>query len=65
MSAPAPRSGLQVRRRRFPATATVVERSDPDHPRLWRIVDEINRGRYGRYQAKTKRPIPVVRLTPA
>ena len=60
-----PQVGVQVGRRRpVPVTATVVERSDPDHPRLWRIVDETNKGRYSRYQAKTDRPIPVVRLTP-
>jgi deazaflavin-dependent oxidoreductase (nitroreductase family) len=60
-----PQVGVQIGRRRFPATATVVERDDPDHARLWRIVDENNKGRYSRYQRKTDRAIPVVRLTPA
>ena len=60
-----PEVGVQIGRRRFPATATVVELDDPDHARLWWIVDENNKGRYGRYQRKTERPIPVVRLTPA
>ncbi len=57
--------GVQIGRRRFRAIATVVERSDPNHARLWRIADDNNQRRYSRYQAKTKRAIPVVRLTPA
>jgi len=60
-----PHVGVQIERRRFPAVATVVDRDEPDHPRLWRLVNEVNRGRYDGYQAKTSRPIPVVRLTPA
>ncbi|MDQ3980083.1 MAG: nitroreductase family deazaflavin-dependent oxidoreductase [Actinomycetota bacterium] len=60
-----PQVGVQVGRDRFPAVATVVNRGDPDYERLWRLVNENNGGRYDRYQAKTTRPIPVVRLTPA
>jgi F420H(2)-dependent quinone reductase len=59
-----PQVGVQVGRRRFPATATVIGRDDPDFERSWTIVNAGNRGRYDRYQAKTARPIPVVRLTP-
>ena len=59
-----PAVDVQVGRRRFPAVARVVERDDADYPRLWRAVNEVNRGRYDRYQAKTARPIPLVRLTP-
>ena len=55
---------VQVGRRRFSAVATVVERDDADYSRLWRAVNQVNRGRYDRYQAKTARPIPLVRLTP-
>ena len=55
---------VQVGRRRLAASATVVERGDDDYPQLWRAVNEVNRGRYDRYQAKTARPIPLVRLTP-
>ena len=58
-----PNVGIQVGRRRFAAVATVVERNDRDYPRLWRAVNEANRGRYDRYQAKTSRPIPLVRLS--
>ena len=55
---------VQVGRRRFGAVGTIVERGDDEYPRLWRAVNEVNRGRYDRYQAKTSRPIPLVRLTP-
>jgi deazaflavin-dependent oxidoreductase (nitroreductase family) len=54
---------VQIGRVRFAATATIVERDDPDHARLWSIVNENNHGRYDRYQLKTARPIPVVRLS--
>ncbi|HJR24231.1 MAG TPA: nitroreductase family deazaflavin-dependent oxidoreductase [Acidimicrobiales bacterium] len=55
---------VQVQRRRAAAVAEVVERGDPEHPRLWSLVNGVNHGRYERYQGKTERPIPVVRLTP-
>jgi deazaflavin-dependent oxidoreductase (nitroreductase family) len=58
-----PQVGVQVGRRRFPAVATVVTRGDADYERLWRLVNENSRGRYDRYQARTTRPIPLVRLS--
>ncbi|MDP9418636.1 MAG: nitroreductase family deazaflavin-dependent oxidoreductase [Actinomycetota bacterium] len=58
-----PNVGVQVARDRFPAIATVLERDDDDYHRLWRLMNEHHRGRYDRYQAKTDRPIPLVRLT--
>jgi len=57
-----PHVGVQVGRERFPAVATVVDRGDDGYGRLWRAVNEENRGRYDRYQARTTRPIPLVRL---
>ncbi len=60
-----PQVGVQVGRARFPAVARVVDRGHPDYDRLWRLVNENNRGRYDRYQGKTTRPIPVVRLSPS
>lgn len=60
-----PHVGVQVGRERFPAVATLVERGEDEYPRLWQAVNEVNRGRYDRYQAKTSRPIPLVRLSPA
>ena len=59
-----PHVGVQVGRRRFAAVATVVERGEDDYARLWRAVNDVNRGRYDGYQAKTSRSIPLVRLTP-
>jgi F420H(2)-dependent quinone reductase len=56
---------VQVGRDRKRATAAVVDRSDPDFERLWKAVNDNNSGRYDAYQEKTKRPIPVVALTPS
>jgi deazaflavin-dependent oxidoreductase (nitroreductase family) len=56
---------IQIERERQRATARVVEPSDPDYDRLWRIVNENNHDRYTTYQARTSRPIPVVAITPA
>jgi deazaflavin-dependent oxidoreductase (nitroreductase family) len=59
-----PRVEVQVARRRFPATARVVEASDPDHARLWAVANHANRDRYSGYQTRTSRPIPIVVVTP-
>ena len=53
---------MQVARERFPAVATVLERGAEDYDRMWRLVNENNGGRYDRYQARTSRPIAIVRL---
>jgi deazaflavin-dependent oxidoreductase (nitroreductase family) len=55
---------VNVGPRRFPVTASPVLPDDPDYARLWRIVNANNANRYDGYQARTTRPIPVVRLTP-
>jgi F420H(2)-dependent quinone reductase len=55
---------VQVGRKREKASARVIERSDPEYERMWRIVDENNRHRYTAYQQKTSRPIPVIAITP-
>lgn len=60
-----PRVQINVGRRRLPVTASSVLPDDPDYPRLWRIVNANNADRYDGYQAKTARPIPVIRLTPS
>lgn len=54
---------INVGRRRFAATARAVLPDDPDYARLWRIVNANNANRYDGYQAKTDRPIAVVRIT--
>jgi len=45
--------------------ARIVPAGDPGYPRLWRLVNEANHGRYDQYQARTSRQIPVVVITPA
>ncbi len=56
---------IQVGRRRAAAEARIVESGDADYPRLWRLVNEVNHGRYDGYQKRTVRPIALVVLTPA
>jgi deazaflavin-dependent oxidoreductase (nitroreductase family) len=56
-----PRVEIQTGR---PATAAVVERDDPEFPRLWERVNDNNANRYDGYQRRTERPIPVITLTP-
>ncbi len=55
---------FQVGRKRITARARVVTAEDPGYPRLWQAVNDNNHGRYGRYQAKTGRKIPVIVVTP-
>jgi deazaflavin-dependent oxidoreductase (nitroreductase family) len=55
---------IQIGRQRQNAKARIVEPSDPDYERLWKIVNDNNRDRYAAYQQQTSRPIPVVAITP-
>ena len=55
---------VQIGRRSFDATAEAVDADDVRYPALWRLVNQRNHGRYDSYQAKTTRPIALVRLTP-
>jgi len=59
-----PEVEIQVGRERQQAGSKVVEPSDPDYARLWKIVNENNGDRYTAYQKETSRPIPVVVITP-
>jgi deazaflavin-dependent oxidoreductase (nitroreductase family) len=59
-----PRVEINVGPKRFAVTATAVLPDDPDYPRQWRIVNANNANRYDGYQARTSRPIPIVRLSP-
>jgi len=43
--------------------ATAREATAEEHDRLWPLVTETNPG-YARYQKRTRRPIPIVLLTP-
>jgi deazaflavin-dependent oxidoreductase (nitroreductase family) len=60
-----PQVGIQIGRERRTAQARVVDRSDPDFDRLWKIVNDNNGDRYTDYQSRTDRPIPIVAITPA
>jgi hypothetical protein len=55
---------IQIARERRQGTARIVEPSDPDYSRLWKIVNDGNHDRYVAYQKQTTRPIPVVVVTP-
>lgn len=55
---------VQLRRKRYAATATTVFPGDSDYDRLFKLCDDNNRGRYTRYRGMTERPIPVVVLAP-
>jgi F420H(2)-dependent quinone reductase len=59
-----PEVEIQVGRERQKAGSKVIEPSDPDYARLWKIVNEKNGDRYIAYQKETARPIPVVVITP-
>jgi deazaflavin-dependent oxidoreductase (nitroreductase family) len=55
---------VQIGRDRRKGAARIVEQSDPDFDRLWKIVNENNGDRYTAYQKKTARAIPVIAVTP-
>jgi deazaflavin-dependent oxidoreductase (nitroreductase family) len=55
---------VQIGRRRLDAAAEVIGPEDSRYASLWKLVNERNHGRYDQYQAKTSRPIKLVRLTP-
>jgi deazaflavin-dependent oxidoreductase (nitroreductase family) len=57
-----PEVEIQVGRRRAAGRARIVEAGDPDYPRLWRLVNAVNHGRYDGYQRLTERPIALVVL---
>jgi deazaflavin-dependent oxidoreductase (nitroreductase family) len=60
-----PDVGIQIGRGRLQGAASVVEPSDTDYDRLWKIVNDHNRDRYSAYQKQTARPIPVIVITPS
>lgn len=55
-----PEVGIQVVRRRATGRARIVEAGDPEYLRLWRLVNQVNHGRYDGYQRLTTRPIALV-----
>lgn len=60
----APTCVIQVGRTRITVVARAVRPGDAEYERIWEIMNKINRGRYREYQRRTRRPIPVVVLTP-
>ncbi|QBS43827.1 nitroreductase family deazaflavin-dependent oxidoreductase [Nocardia sp. CS682] len=60
-----PECEVQIGRRKVPVVARPTYPDDSDYARRFAIVDKVNKGRYTAYQKMTKRPIPVVVLTPA
>ncbi len=59
-----PEVEIQIGRERQPAAAAIVNRGDGEFERLWKAVNDNNRGLYETYQARTERSIPVVALSP-
>ena len=60
-----PEVEIQIGRTKKPANARVVESGDAEYARLWKLVNDNNRGRYDAYQQHTARPIPLVVVSPA
>jgi len=44
--------------------ARIIEPGATDFKRLWRLMDEVNFGRYGQLQAASTRPMPIVVISP-
>jgi deazaflavin-dependent oxidoreductase (nitroreductase family) len=59
-----PEVEIQVATDRRTAIARIVEPTDSDYERLWRIVNDNNRDRYTAYQQQTSRQIPVIAVSP-
>jgi deazaflavin-dependent oxidoreductase (nitroreductase family) len=57
-----PNVEIQVGRQRIPVRTRIAE--GEERSRLWARADDVNQGQYTTYQARTKRPIPVVVLEP-
>jgi deazaflavin-dependent oxidoreductase (nitroreductase family) len=60
-----PEVEVQIGRARQAAVARIVESTDPDYERMWKLVNDNNKDRFAGYQRNTSRPIPVVALTPS
>jgi deazaflavin-dependent oxidoreductase (nitroreductase family) len=56
---------VQLGTRRSRGTAKLLVPGDEDYDRLWRLVNENNHNRYDAYQANTKRPIPLIVVSPS
>ena len=59
-----PEVEIQVGTKKHPATATALRPDHPEYERLFAICNKANRGTFAQYRTRTKRPLPVVVLTP-
>ena len=57
-----PKVELQIGREHLRGTATVIESSDPEYPRLWELMNGTNNRRYDAYQSRTSRSIPLIAI---
>jgi F420H(2)-dependent quinone reductase len=53
-----------IARHQAQGRAGIIEPGDADFERLWRLMDEVNFGRYGQLQAGSARPMPIVVISP-
>lgn len=53
-----------IARHKANGRARIVEPGATDFKRLWRLMDEVNFGRYGQLQAASTRPMPIVIISP-
>jgi F420H(2)-dependent quinone reductase len=53
-----------IARHKASGRAHVLEPGATDFERLWRLMDEVNFGRYGQLQAASARPMPLVVISP-
>ena len=59
-----PSAEVRVGNRVVPVRAEIFRPGEPGHERVWGVVNAANQERFRRYQQRTQRPIPVVRLAP-
>jgi F420H(2)-dependent quinone reductase len=54
-----------IARHKANGRARIIEPGSADFQRLWRLMNEVNFGRYGHLQAASARPMPIVAISPA
>jgi F420H(2)-dependent quinone reductase len=53
-----------IARHKANGRARIIEPGAADFNRLWRLMDEVNFGRYGELQSASARPMPIVAISP-
>jgi F420H(2)-dependent quinone reductase len=59
-----PEVEVWIARHKANGRARILEPGSTDFQRLWRLMDEVNFGRYGALQAASARPMPIVVISP-